>query len=455
MFEHVRQTTLLSDPPPNEPWCLIDLLGRTAVIEMWSETPRLRGAYEADEEDRAEGFPIVWHDTPEDWLFCRASADWRADVEARASARAAIPRVDARAVLYGPPLLEHLADGVLAASARDREETDEQERTRLIHAGWLMTARADLGGRTPREWLLAHRGRLAFDMEHRVEQWSRQGHAPTPLSPDSTAYRLGGFGTTEVVMYFDLVRALLAEAWELAGQEPRPTKELLVQTLSEIRTVWLNQPNAEIGMPLTPGELIEMERRRMPVASDGSHLFDDCPICQAEADGAFGFGPAFMSIDGCHLELEDEFAFSLCETREEWDRQQEDDRRMSEEIDRKQRERAARGEDAEGGDDPVWRTSHIDWDGLADRGGNPRTALAFPLAELVGELQRRPDGADLHEALNRAYGELRRSQDAVGEDSAAQGLRDALEAVCAKFADLTPRCADLQGRLDEVLRLPF
>ncbi len=34
-------------------------------------------------------------------------------------------------------------------------------------------------------------------------------------------------------------------------------------------------------------------------------------------DGMFGVG--FTSIDGHHLELDDEFAFSKCETREEWE----------------------------------------------------------------------------------------------------------------------------------------
>src|SRR2546429_399010 len=149
---------------------------------------------------------------------------------------------------------------------------------------------------------------------------------------DSTAYRLGGFGTTEVVLYFDLVRALLRRAWGLAGQDPRPTRSVLVERLAEFRDDWLDEPNEETA-PSTPVELIESERRRMPVTSDGSHLDCDCPICQAEMEGEFG--PAFQWFDGHHLELEDEFAFSLCETREAWDREQEDYRRFADEMDRK------------------------------------------------------------------------------------------------------------------------
>src|SRR5262249_30648561 len=154
---------------------------------------------------------------------------------------------------------------------------------------------ADLNGCTPRHVLLAERNRITSDLEHRSQQWSQQGHAPPALPAESLAYRLGGFGTTEVVLYFDLVRALLDQAWELAAQDPRPTPALLVEWLAEFRDAWLHSPNESSGPVRSPAELIEMERHRMPVTSDGSHLHDDCPICQAEAEGEFG--PAFMWFD--------------------------------------------------------------------------------------------------------------------------------------------------------------
>src|SRR5262249_2354807 len=178
----------------------------------------------------------------------------------------------------------------------------------------------------------------------------------------------------EVVLYFDLVRALLAEAWSLTKQEPRPTRPLLVEHLAAFRDRWLREPYEGGSMPLTPAELIESERRRVPVAIEGGPLDDDCPICQAEAEGACG--PGVMWFDGHHLELEDEFAFSLCATREEWEREQEEYRRFSEEMDRKERERAAGGGEAS---DPlagsVWRTSFVNWDALAGSGASPRQAL--------------------------------------------------------------------------------
>jgi len=192
----------------------------------------------------------------------------------------------------------------------------------------------------------------------------------------------------------------------------------------------------------------------MPITSDGSLIDDDCPICQAEAEGMFG--PAFLWFDGHHLELEDEFAFSLCITREEWEREQEEYRQFSEKMDREARERETRGGDAaDPMTDSVWQTSFVNWDTLAGPDASPRQALwalAFPLSELVSDLQDRADGLDLLRSLNGAYGALRASQDAVATDSAAQEFRDLLEGVARKFPDLTSKCADLQSRLDEVLR---
>jgi hypothetical protein len=438
------------------PWCLIDLVGRAVVAGGGYELPEPCGAYEADEDDHAEGFPVIWLTTPDDWLFRQASDDWRAVVAARAAARAAVPRLDARAVLFGRPLLEHLAHGVLAAGADGVvEEERRHELTRAVHAGWLLTPRADLGGRTPRDMLLADRERLSLDLDRRAEQWSLQGRPAPALPPDSAAYRFGGFGTMEVVLYFDLVRALLAEAWRLTGQEPCPAEPALVERLTEFRDGWLQELHAESGPPfLSPAELIQSERRRMPVTGDGSHLDCDCPLCQAMADGEFG--PYFMCFDGHHLELEDEFAFSLCRTREEWEKDQEEHRKFSEEMDRKHAERAAAGEDA---DDPltgsVWQTSFVDWDSVAGPDAPPEAALlalGCPLAELVSAQRDRPDGMNLMRSLNGAYAGLRAGADEAVAEAAAQEFRDLLEAAARTFPDLTPRCADLQSRLDEILR---
>jgi hypothetical protein len=454
LFEEPQQTAAFDEAVVDGPWCLIDLAGRTVVAGGKFELPEPRGAYEADEDDHAEGFPILWLDTPEDWLF-QPEGDWRAVVGARAVARISVVRRDTRAVLFGRPLLEHLAEGVRNTPRGSLDEKAQQERTRAIHAEWLMTARADLGERTPRGLLLAERNRLIRDLEHRSQQWSRQGHAVPALSEDALAYRFGGFATTEVVLYFDLVRALLAKAWELHEVEPGLTPTECVENLAAFRNRWLHEPQpGAIGSRMTPAELIESERRRMPIAGHGYMIDDDCPICQAEADGVFGLG--FFWFDGHHLELENEFAFSLCQTREEWEKEQEEYRQFSEKMDRQGREReAAKADSTDSQSDSAWQTSLVNWDAMAEEEASPQLALfvlSFPLAELVSNLKDRPEGQAFVRPLNEAYRGIRAEQDSIVRDAAVQEFRDRLEEIARTFPDLTPKCADLQSRLDEVLR---
>jgi hypothetical protein len=80
------------------------------------------------------------------------------------------------------------------------------------------------------------------------------------------------------------------------------------------------------------------------------------------------------------------------------------------------------------------------------------TAASIRITTRVAEAQDRADGRDLLQALNRAYSGLRRVTDEIAIDSAAQELGGLLEQAAGKFPDLTAKCADLQSRLDEVLR---
>jgi hypothetical protein len=440
----------------NGPWCLIDLVGRTAVAGGGFELPEPFEAFQADDEDDVQGgFPIVWLDTPADWSFEQADGDWLPMVSARAEA-AQPQRLDARAVLFGPPLLQFLAERVRVAAAGEGAPGEERQLkvARQIHAEWLMTAREDLGGRTPRELLLADRHHIDLDLQHRADQWSRQGHAPPPLPTDTAAYRFGSFGTSEIVLYFELVRSLLDEAQEAVEREPEMMHEKLVDRLAEHRDTWLASPFEDESGGTTAGELIEAERRRMPVTSDGSHLDCDCPICQAEADGIFGPGPAFMWFDGHRLELEDEFAFSLTESREEWEAEQQSSLEFAKEMDAKIAERQ-RAESQGDADASAWRTSYVDWDSAFSPDA-PRSmvvlAIGFRVAELVTDLKDRPQGRPHLDSLNQAYAAFRLAQSDLAERSAAGELAQRLEQVARAFPDLVGKSADLQSRLDEMLR---
>lgn len=121
-------------------------------------------------------------------------------------------------------------------------------------------------------------------------------------------------------MYFDLCREVIQAAWLQLARDPETDIESLTTALRSHGQQWLNEDSID-GNPTPPAVIIETERRHLPLLADGSHLDCECPICQSLADRRFG--PGFVGFDGHHLELEDEFAFSLCESREEWQEERE------------------------------------------------------------------------------------------------------------------------------------
>jgi len=300
-------------------WCLIDLDARAVVAGDGFELPDRCASYQADDDDDSgHGFPMVWLDTPPEWLFQSAGQDWKAVVSQRGEAFASRPRIESRTILFGTPMLDFVARRVLADATQAAFQDQRYERIRAMHAEWLLTARIELEAYSPREVLLRHQGHISADIQHRSEQWSIQGFAPPPLAEESAACRFGGFGTTEIVLYFDLMRLLFDEAWESVIEGYQQCDQLVAR-LADLRDRWLAQPPEDVDDGPTCAELIDSERRRLPITDSGGHYDCDCPICQADADGLFGTGPVFMFYDGHHLELEDEFAFSLIASREEWE----------------------------------------------------------------------------------------------------------------------------------------
>lgn len=449
-WESLGESAVIEDAfSTAEAACLIDLDSRSVLAGGGFELPDRCDALQAEEDDHAEGFPIVWLYTPDDWLYETVSADWLSRLDSRAEARESYRSIDTRAVLYGSPMLSFIADRIVAIRAEASEE-EASDPIRAIHAEWLMTPRDELQGRTPREVLLEGRNYICMDIERRSQQWSQQGFAPPPLPVGSAAYRLGGYGTIEVVMYFDLMRLLLENLWDWTEGADLPLEVLLEQLIEE-REAFLDQPPHDGGSRLTVRELIESERRRMPLTADGSHLDCDCPVCQMEADGLLGSGPMFMSYDGHQLELEDEFAFSMTETREKWEKEQDDFKRFNEEFDRKQAEREAAGD----GPESAWKSSFVDWDNVvADTNGpiSGKIAIGFLLAELISGLQRVDAPQATLDALSETYANYRRAEDRIVEESAAENFRNSLERIAETYPDLTPQSADLQSRLDELLR---
>lgn len=327
-----------------------------------------------------------------------------------------------------------------------------------------MTPREDLAGLIPRQMLHGAIGWL-----DRVE-WAQRlrfedGGEIVAVSPGVSGYEEAPMGREEVVMYFDMCRELIGAGWEwcvtqeielqdVAGGVRR--EQELAAFLAGLKDEWLVSP-FEGGS--TPRFIIECSRRRVPrgagVAIAGMtereadrHESDcDCPICNMTADGMFG--TAFVVIDGHHLELDGEFAFSLHETREEWEEQQREFAQMSADFDRQHAERQARDEREPDPFASAWSGEISDDPFPGDLNGHLK--LAFLLAEVVGILQSAGASREDLQELNESF-HVFRSCDGAELPACSKQFEEQLEGIARRFPELVSRLADLQSRIDEQIR---
>jgi hypothetical protein len=374
-----------------------------------------------------------------------------------------------RDILYGNPFLAEIATLILKIVQRDdwllsedgNEEHDCHSSTIAVHRDWLMTPRKDLGGRMPRELL---HGAIEWSEKVTWGQHLRIGDGEPMVAVPKVwdGFETAPMGIQELCIYFDLCREVIRAGWfwceseegKLAIHANDSALSQLVDFLRDVKENWLNSP-FEGGSP--PSLIIECDRQRVPrgvgVAIEGidevpaeEHIPDcDCPICEMMADGMFGVG--FIGIDGHHLELDNEFAFSIHETREAWEEQQLIYAESSEGTNCKQPEREASQEE-----DPfssVWSGICNDLPIPGDRKGHLK--MAFLVSELVSDLQIMNARQDEIKMLNQAFADYRRSDDERRPQSVLQ-FKEILQTVGDQYPDLISKSADLQSRLDEAAR---
>ena len=294
----------------------------------------------------------VWlpYRLPDDWAILPSLSEYNVQGPARVLQRSA-PPIDARAVFYGDAMIEFLVNESLAAYQRKAEgqptesveaASDAEDDYDLpanpiitgIHAKWLMTPRADLGGQTPRQLLVAKQNFIDFDLQHREQQWSILREGPPALPRESFAYRNAGFGTHEFVIYYDLIRHLLEDCWSQieAGTVADPATE--VARLKEIQRAWLESPGDDFTGKI-PAAIIESERRRAPLAMSAESMIVDehCEFCQMMADESLDWGPGFSHLDSAHFDSG--FAFSSHITFEEWEKEERSRREFNEDFNRR------------------------------------------------------------------------------------------------------------------------
>ena len=303
------------------------------------------------------------------------------------------------------------------------------------------------------------------------------------LSKSSHAFLHGGFGTHELVKYYDLVRELLWSCWErlgemarspLAGERPDSltvgdflTTE--VPRLERVREAWFDTPDPEF-FGRTPRAIIENERARLPEAI-GRHeaiVDPDCPCCQMMSEMP---GPGFWHLDGSGMD--DDFAFDIYRrTREEWDEEQ----RRSEEFNKKfaaewsERKRlgVADSTPREDGSNAVWSRSFS----VGDTADVPVGVRVFRfgghLAELIvglragADRENTPVETQAHiDGLNRQFGNLRerlQSADSSLAEALLEPVRhrfgETLDAVVAARPELASQCEALAGDLGKLIDPP-
>lgn len=295
----------------------IDLAARLIGCESTYFSPVREGELRYHDGNESTEIPARFR-LAEEWSFVGSIAEFRGVSKRRRDDRSTIEPLDARKVLYGSELFEFLVGEMF-----DAPDMPDEELLADIHEKWLMTAREDLRQRSPREVLLEKHDLMDFDLFARELQWSFSGECPPFLSPDFHAYRFGGFGTHEIVVYYDLIRFLLEEIRK---------QNLSVEELEHLKNEWLETPDPE-SHGRTPAQIIDRERRRIPPAMSAEEavIDHDCPVCQMMAEDFET--PMFWHLDGCNMD--NRFAFSFYKTREDWEAEQQRWEEMNEEFRRK------------------------------------------------------------------------------------------------------------------------
>jgi hypothetical protein len=466
------------DEPHDAGIVVIDLVARLVVVDSTYSSPGLTGEVRYHDGNCATEIWLRYH-LAEDWLFSRDGLQWQAVAEQRR--REPLARsLDARNVFYGRPLLEFVARATFAADAPCETIADrERDAIKEIHAAWLLTPRDDLDGACPRDVALARRDHLTWDLQDQEERWSRLGECPPGLDESSFAFRYGGFGTHELVEYYELVRELLWSCRErlahlretqpaTAGPEAFTAGDFLtseVPRLERVRDEWLETPNPEFD-GRTPRSVIDRERARLPEGMSGRDAIidPDCPCCQMLADMP---GPMFWHLDGCNMD--DDFAFDMYHrTREDWEAEQRKWEEHSRRFDAEMAERRRLGMKESGfgkeGEESVWTSSFSVGDSVEAPLGVRLFGIGGHLAELIvnirdeSETSAEPEAQRFIDQLNRDFGNLREllqsSEPSLAEaliDPVIDRFTESLAAVASVRPDLSAKCESLTNSLKKFL----
>ena len=408
-----------------------------------------------------------------------------------------VPQTD-RGFLFGRPLHVDLAQrmvAIFASEAWQSADAGKNLRARYpftvrVHREWLMTPRSELSGQIPRQLLHgAHDWleRVITGQHHRIQP----GQEIQAIPDSITGFDHAPMGNEELIIYFEMCRALIDRGWEWLVEQAAesvhssssPAKSLeqpLVKVLESYQRTWLNQADDEGEIPQ---RAIEYSRRRVPRVlgyqvsgmlelEPDAHVPDcDCPICEMLADGETG--PVFVGFDGHHLELDNEFAFSMSETRDEWELNEgiydDDDwddqcdvdcdadcdgehaaEHHHEQVRNVQVNRLDADRDSGNEFKSVWSSQVADSPIPGDSQGHLK--LSFLLAEVIGILEQLDAPKSEIKRLNACFTEFRHS-DVDNVRHHGSQLAQHLESMAKQHHQLVSRVADFQSRIADQVRL--
>ena len=451
----------IDDQPHDAGVVIIDLPGRLVAYESTYSSMGPEGRVSYHDGHCATELSVSFH-VSDDWKFIHHTDGWKSLAAKRRNIRSTSKPLDVRAIVYGTPLLEFiarqsyaaLADGTMPNSSDDPEAIRMRRRDQIrhIHIRWMLTSRDDLHGRSPREAMMERHDYVTSCIHDRTEQWSQTFKCPRGLNAHSAAFRYSGFGLHELVMYYEMVRELLAWCFEMAEESTdwrvsKLTAEefvgATVPQLEEVQKEWMDTPDGEFGGH-TPRRIIHNERARLPEGVSGQEaMIDcDCPLCQMQSEMP---GPVFWFLDGANMD--EDFAFSFHRTYEEWEEEQ---RCWEEYASRSIPTRAGEQGGPErlnpGADKILFDEDPANTSDLfapLDPAESSTVITLFkigaPLAELIAELKQPPENRPVIDRLNRDFGNLRDVVVSTSSDQTAALLEPVINRFLESLSDL--RCA--------------
>lgn len=462
----------LDDQPHDAGIIIIDLVARLVASESTYSSLSRCGHVSYHDGHCATELSVSYH-LSDNWKFTHHMEEWESLAVKRRTMRSTYPPVDVRAIVYGKPLLEFVARQSYDALAEftatnpmddpDVLSAKRYDLMRQIHIRWMLTKREDLRGVSPREAMLEHHDYVSSCMHDREEQWSQTLKCPRGLDVQSAAFRYSGFGLSELVMYYEMVRELLAWCFEPAEdgakfpERPSTAGEFMhniVPQLAAILEEWMDAPDPEF-YGRTPREITHDERARLPAGLSGRDaMIDcDCPLCQMQAEQP---GPVFWCIDGCNMD--EDFAFSFHRTYEQWEQEQRQFAEFSRPTgsDNTHKESGSEkldhpSEEFLFDDDPA-NTSDLfaPVDPTELSTAIKLFKIGAPLAELIGLLKQPPENRPMIDRLNRNFGNLRDVIASASSGQAAALLEPVLNGFLESLADLRAARHDLEPRIATV-----